>query len=252
MSGRSASEHVPSAPEAPERAALEALARLFELDPDGPLLLEALTHPSFAHEATGAADNQRLEFLGDAVLNFLVSEELFRLFPDAAEGTLTRTRAQIVSTEALGAYALGLGVRGAIRFGRGARHGRLAESSKVLADALEALLAAAYLERGIDAARRVALLLVEHGLTSSPRAGARDPKSELQERVQARGLRAPTYRVVERRGPAHESEFVVEALVDGQPVARGTGRSRRGAESAAARRALEAEVNGADAAEGEP
>lgn len=217
-------------------AARERVAALFGLDVDSPRFIEALTHPSFAHEVSGATDNQRLEFLGDAVLGLCVSDELSTRYPDAQEGQLTRTRAQVVSTEALSEFARERRIFEAIRFGRGAEQGNLHESPKVLADAVEALIAASYLERGMDAARRICAEVLESGLRAA--GDGRDPKSELQERVQALRIAPPTYRVVERLGPAHETEFVVEVLARGVVLARGRGRSRRAAETAAARAAL--------------
>jgi len=213
------------------------VAKLFGLDPGSERFLEALTHPSFAHEVAGAVDNQRLEFLGDAVLGLCVSDELTGRYPDAQEGQLTRTRAQVVSTEALSEFARERRIAEAIRFGRGAEQGNLHESPKVLADAVEALIAASYLELGMDAARRICAEVLESGLRAA--AGGRDAKSELQERVQALRIAPPTYRVVERLGPAHETEFVVEVVARGVVLGSGRGRSRRAAETAAARVALD-------------
>jgi ribonuclease-3 len=218
-------------------AARERIAALFGLSVDSGRFLEALTHPSFAHEVSGATDNQRLEFLGDAVLGLCVSDELIGRYPNAQEGQLTRTRAQVVSTEALSEFARERRIFEAIRFGRGAEQGNLHGSSKVLADAVEALIAASYLERGMDAARRICVEVLEAGLRAA--GDGRDPKSELQERVQALRLAPPTYRVVERLGPAHETEFVVEVIVRGVVLGQGRGRSRRAAETAAARAALD-------------
>lgn len=230
----SADEHGSSADLA--LAARARVAALFGLDPESARFLEALTHPSYAHEVAGAVDNQRLEFLGDAILGLCVSVELVERFPDAQEGQLTRTRAQVVSTEALSEFARDQRIAEAIRFGRGAEQGNLHGSSKVLADAVEALIAACYLEGGMDAARRVCQEVLLAGLRSS----SRDAKSELQERVQALRLAPPTYRVVQRLGPAHETEFVVEVVAKGVVLATGRGRSRRAAETAAARAALDA------------
>ena len=225
----------------PRDVARLRVAELFLLDPESELLLQALTHKSYAHEVSGARDNQRLEFLGDSVLGFLVSDALSRRFPTAQEGKLTRTRAQVVSTEALADFAQKNSIFEAIRFGKGAAEGSGTQSSKVLADAVEALIAASYLERGIDTARQICERLVEAALAGAE-TGARDPKSELQERVQAVGLGAPTYRVVERRGPAHETEFLVEVVVAGQALGQGKGRSRRAAEVEAAITALREEA----------
>lgn len=222
----------------PTLGARARVAALFGLDPESLRFLEALTHPSYAHEVAGAVDNQRLEFLGDAILGLCVSADLIERFPDAQEGQLTRTRAQIVSTEALSEFAREKRIAEAIRFGRGAEQGNLHGSAKVLADAVEALIAASYLECGMEAAQRICEEVLLAGLSGA--STSRDAKSELQERVQALRLAPPTYRVVERLGPAHETEFVVEVVARGTVLASGRGRSRRAAETAAARAALDA------------
>lgn len=218
------------------------IAELFGLSPENELFIEAVTHPSFAHETPAVAHNQRLEFLGDAILDFVVSEQLFLRYPDSDEGLLTRMRAQVVSTGALAKFARHRGVGAALRFGKGAAQGNLLDSDNVLADAVEALIAAGYLSQGIALAQRVAGEVLAFGLEAQSDAGARDAKSELQEKVQALGMKPPGYRVVGTRGPAHESIFEVEVTVGGEVVAQGTGRSKRAAEREAAQRALDGET----------
>ncbi|HEX8794224.1 MAG TPA: ribonuclease III [Polyangiaceae bacterium] len=202
-----------------------------------PRLEEALTHRSFANEV-GVPDNQRLEFLGDSVLGLCVSELLAAAHPDADEGKLTRMRSALVNGEALAAWARRVGVGASVAFGRGAKLGSEREQTNVLADAAEAIIAAVYEARGIDGARALVRDVVGNLLDRADELSAADPKSALQERVQARGLPAPTYRVVDVRGPAHEQIFVVEVLVGDAPVARGEGRSKRLAERAAAASAM--------------
>jgi ribonuclease-3 len=218
--------------------AREEVARLFGFELGAPRFEQALTHPSFAHENRDVADNQRLEFLGDAVLDFCASEILFERFAGADEGTLTRTRAQLVNSEALAEFAREKSISSALRLGRGAQTAGLGGSTNVLADAVEALIAATYLEHGLDAARAVCLGVVDFGLERAPDAGGRDAKSELQERVQALGQRPPVYRVVESGGPSHDTWFEVEVSVGERRVGRGRGRSKRAAERAAAAEAL--------------
>jgi ribonuclease-3 len=213
------------------------IAELFGLDVDGVLFKQAITHPSFAHETPEAPHNQRLEFLGDAILDFVVSQALYERWEDAAEGQLTRARAQVVSTQALSRFARERNLSPVLRFGKGGSQGGLRESDNVLADGVEALIAASYLEAGIEAARSACLKILEFGLGAAE-VGASDPKSELQEQVQARGLKAPIYSVVRSSGPAHEVEFEVEVSVDGSALARASGRSKRVAERNAAERAL--------------
>ena len=215
------------------------VAELFFLAANSPRFLAAVTHPSFAHEEKGAQDNQRLEFLGDAILDFLVSDRLYAQFPEWDEGQLTRTRAQVVSTPALARFGREHQVAAALRFGKGAGQSSLDESENVLADAVEALLAATYLDNGFVQAKQVSDRLIDFGLACVSEAGARDAKSQLQEGGQAIGLKAPTYRVLRADGPAHETVFEVEVSVQGQPLAAGIGRSKRVAERDAARKALD-------------
>ncbi|HET9955580.1 MAG TPA: ribonuclease III [Polyangiaceae bacterium] len=221
----------------PPPASAELAAR-YGLSPDAPHLAQALTHPSYANERREALDNQRLEFLGDAVLGFCVSDLIYRRFPNADEGTLTRLRAQLVNAEALAEWARSTGVPDALRLGRGAGASGLRQSTNVLADAVEALIAACFLDSGLGGARAVCEGIVESRLEAFERVGARDPKSELQERLQARGEPPPVYDLVESGGPAHERWFRVRVRVGEQVVGEGVGRSKRAAERTAAEAAL--------------
>jgi ribonuclease-3 len=209
---------------------------------------EALTHASFANER-GVPNNQRLEFLGDAVLGLCVSEMLGAAHEGADEGMLTRMRSALVNADALAAWARRLTQGPCIALGRGAILGSEREQTNVLADTAEALVAAVYEARGLDGARALVRDIVGDMLEKAPSLGVRDPKSALQERVQHRGLPPPTYRIVEIRGPAHEQVFVVEALVGDAPCARGEGRSKRLAERAAAAAALDATPEDANEAD---
>lgn len=219
------------------RAAIAALVASVVGAGELPRFDEALTHPSFSNEA-GVPDNQRLEFLGDAVLGLAVSEILAARHPDADEGRLTRMRSALVNADALAAWARRVGLGGAIALGRGARAGTERDQTNVLADAVEALVAAVYHARGLDGARTLVYAIIEPLLDAPEGLGSRDPKSELQERVQARGLPTPAYRVVSVRGPQHDQTFEVVALVGDREVGRGEGRSKRGAERVAAQAAL--------------
>lgn len=219
-------------------AGIEPIAERFALPPSSPHLLQALTHPSYANERRDSLDNQRLEFLGDAVLGFCVSDLIYRRFPVADEGTLTRLRAQLVNAEALAEWARASGLPDALRLGRGAGASGLRQSTNVLADAVEALIAACFLDAGLDAAREVCEHIVESRLAAFERMGARDPKSELQERLQARGEPPPVYDLAESGGPAHERWFRVRVRIGEQVLGEGVGRSKRAAERAAAEVAL--------------
>jgi ribonuclease-3 len=198
---------------------------------------EALTHPSFANEVD-VADNQRLEFLGDAVLGLCVSEMLAAAHPAADEGQLTRMRSALVNANALAAWARRVDLGGCIALGRGAQLGTEREQTSVLADATEALIAAIYDARGLGGARSLVQDIVGELLEDADALETRDPKSALQELVQARGMPAPTYRVIDVRGAPHEQTFDVEVVFADTKTARGEGRSKRLAERAAAAAAL--------------
>ncbi len=215
-----------------------ALAELIG-DLDLPHLTEALTHPSYANEQKrGArADYQRLEFLGDAVIQLCVSEALMGSYPEAREGELSLQRSLIVSTEALASFARGLCLGDSLLLGRGADAAGERLQPSVLADALEAVVGAVYLDVGVDAARAIVAELMESTRGKAP---TRDPKSELQERVQALGGASPRYRVIGSEGPDHGREFEVEVEALGRVLGRGRGRSKKAAEQEAARVGLSA------------
>src|SRR5262245_8994564 len=217
---------------------LELFARLTGLLPDSPRLIEALTHPSLANERPDVRHNQRLEFLGDSILGFCASELLYARFPEADEGALTRMRAKLVNAEALAAWGRSVGLAGALRVGRGAATAGLREGTNVLADAVEAIIAAAYLEAGLEQAVRLSALIVEHGLSTVGTAAAGDPKSGLLVSLQALVHPAPSYVLVEERGSAHERWFRVRVVGNDRTLSEGEGRSKRAAEQAAAALAL--------------
>lgn len=223
------------------------MAALVGLPSDSPRLDEALTHPSYSNERRDLPDNQRLEFLGDAVLGFCVGELLFMREPNANEGVLTRMRAQLVSAEALSLWARQHEVSKALRLGRGAEAAGLGDATNVLADAVEALVAAVFLERGLDAARALCSSIAEPALRAV--GPDLDPKSELQERLQAQSGVAPSYELVETGGPAHDRWFRVEVRHQGMLLGEGRGKSKRGAERAAAAQALASAAQATDVAE---
>jgi ribonuclease-3 len=215
------------------------VAELFGIPPDAPHVQEALTHPSYANEQGLGPHNQRLEFLGDAVLGLCVTELLFKRFPNADEGVLTSIRAQLVNTDALADWAREQQISEALLLGRGAEGSKLRASDNVLADFVEALIAATYLDAGLDAARSICTRLVEPRLELLASSRARlDPKTELQQRFQALGGTAPTYSVVDSGGPAHDRWFVVRVRLGENWGAEGRGRSKRLAEREAARLTL--------------
>ncbi len=200
---------------------------------DKALLALALTHPS----ALDKHNNQRLEFLGDAVLEYCVSEMLFKRYPTASEGELTARRAALVCEDTLFHLAdkLALGEQLRIGHGEAATGGR--EKPAILADAMEAVVAAVCLDGGMDAARTLILQLFRDDDALVSRKG-RDLKGELQAYTQAQGLGLPEYAVIAEDGPAHDRRFTVEVCVAGQRIATGEGGSKKTAEQAAAGLAL--------------
>jgi ribonuclease-3 len=216
----------------------DSFCELLGLRPDAPHLQQALTHPSRANESPEEPDNQRLEFLGDSVLGLCASELLYARFPKAEEGLLTRMRAHVVNAEALAEWARSHELQGELRMGRGADAAGLRDSVNVLADAVEALIAAVYFDAGFAAAQRLCAKVVDAGLEGLDAGDPVDPKSALQEAVQSRGSMAPIYEVLDQGGPAHEPWFLVGAKVAGEVLAEGKGRSKRLAERQAAAAAL--------------
>lgn len=203
---------------------------------DYALLRRALTHRSYSSD-----HNERLEFLGDSVVNFAVALLLFEKFPDADEGRLSRQRSNLVSQGSLAAIAQDIGLGQVLRLGEGELKSGGAERPSLLADALEAVAGAVFLDGGFDAASAVVRGLFRARLVAlDPNASGKDAKTLLQEYLQGRRLPLPKYSVIATRGEAHEKEFEVQCLVQ-EPHLRttGVGASRRSAEQAAAQRAYE-------------
>lgn len=203
-------------------------------DPELPEM--ALTHSSYANESPGAAYNERLEFLGDAVLGFIAAEHLYQTYQDKPEGELTKLRAGYVCEASLAEASRRLGLGELLRLGRGERGEGGAARESILADAFEALLAAIYLDGGVEPCRK---MVVEQVLSQPPVGAVRDAKSRLQEVLQGQGKPAPVYRVVSESGPEHQKTFIVEAVIDGVSVAEGTGHTKKQAEQDAAGKALQ-------------
>ena len=194
---------------------------------------------ALTHRSAGGANNERLEFLGDSVLGLAVADLLFTRHPEAAVGDLTRARASLVRREALAAAAREAGVREHLVLGAGAQRSGGRDRDSILADALEALLGAMYLEGGYPAVRGAVERIFAERLERATSAGmAKDPKTRLQELLQARGLDPPRYRVVASKGSAHRPTFLVECEAGIAGPTRGEGSSRRLAEQKAAERAL--------------
>lgn len=206
-------------------------------------LERALTHSTLRQEANGAfhGDNEELEFLGDAVLGLIVSEDLLRTFPDWTAGKLSQCKARLVSAPHLHQAARGIQLGEYVQLGKGEEKTGGREKETVLADAYEALVAAVYLDGGLLAAATfVRRTLLDEPLQDQAfLQGISDHKSVLQEYLQARGQRPADYRVIEESGPDHQKTFLVEVLVEGRAVARSSGSSKKKAEQNAAGIALE-------------
>ncbi len=209
---------------------------------DKSLLIRALTHPSYLneHPEEGLEDNQRLEFLGDAVLGFISGELLYHRFPEAPEGRLTRLRAALVRDETLARFAKSVHIDEVVRLGRGEEDSGGRSRASNLAAAFEAISGALYLDQGMQAVRQYVEPLFNEALDDVLRFELdKDAKSRLQEWTQATHGITPTYEVVESRGPDHAKEFIIAVYIGGKEYARGTGPSKQAAAQLAARRALE-------------
>ena len=217
------------------------------LDPE--LLERSLTHRSFAYENGGLPTNERLEFLGDSVLGVVVTDTLFRAHPDLSEGRLAKLRAAVVNARALAEVARALGIGRYLRLGRGEEASGGRDKSSILADAVEALIGAFYLDRGTEPARELVLRLFSGLLDESARLGAGlDWKTSLQELAAGQALGVPEYDVTES-GPDHAKSFEATAVVGGRRVGVGQGRSKKEAEQKAAERAWRELSAAAEAAE---
>ncbi|MCX7818723.1 MAG: ribonuclease III [Kiritimatiellae bacterium] len=206
------------------------------------LVEAALTHPSYRHETRGVTtDNQRLEFLGDAVLSLLASAWLYAKYPNLSEGELTQRRARLTRSTTLAAVARQLDLGRQLRLGRGEAMAGGRERAKILEDAAEALIGAVFLDGGIKAAQHVFERCVLPCLPIALDSTHWDnPKGALLEWSHQQGLPSPQYHVVDARGPMHAREFVVEVCINGEPRGRGTGPSKKSAEHEAALAALRA------------
>ena len=207
---------------------------------DAALLNEALTHRSYANEQRAkCADNERLEFLGDAILGLVIAETLFNGDIQRPEGELSRLRSELVNAGTLAQLARQIDLGAALKLGRGEVKAGGGDKENILADAFEALLGAIYLEGGITAVRPVILhLFAQVMIEKALQQGNSDFKSQLQEYLQSLQQTPPEYVLIETEGPEHDRTFVVEARTPGQVLGVGQGRSKKEAEQAAAGAAL--------------
>jgi len=204
---------------------------------DKELVLRALTHPSAVEQRDPGAYYERLEFLGDSIVGFVIAEELYSRFPRMDEGGLTRIRVSVVSRTALAAVAADLGLADAIVVGQSERGTGGRGLKSALGNVYEALVAALYLDGGMATATRWVLATLGPLIREDVAANLENPKSELQERLQARGD-TPVYRLISQEGPAHARTFTLEVEVAGEVMGSGSGRTKKEAEAAAAAAAL--------------
>ncbi len=215
-------------------AVSELEARIGHVFQDRDLLERALTHASVGSGATKTPHNERLEFLGDRVLNLMAAERLMELRPEAREGEMSRLMNKIITYQACARVARRVGLPDALRVGPGATKTGARDNEKVLGDACEALIAALYLEGGLEAARTFFLAAWPLEFEAMDQAASKDSKTLLQEWAMGRGLPVPRYDVVAREGSDHEPLFTIEVRIDGQEPERAQGRSKLEAQKAVA------------------
>ena len=205
------------------------------------LLAEALTHPSLAHETQQYHfDNQRLEFLGDAVLQLVITEHLYHHFSSEPEGRLTKLRSRLVSRDTLKTHAQTLDLGRYLLMGRGEESSGGRERPSTLADAFEALIGAIYLDSDLETAKKFILEQARPDLEQIAEEPVDiNPKGHLQELLQSISPRSPVYELISQSGPEHEKTFVVQAVWEGMVLGQGSGRSKKQAETAAAIEAME-------------
>src|ERR1700719_2354908 len=205
------------------------------------LLAEALTHPSLGHETQQRHfDNQRLEFLGDAILQLVITEYLFGHFKDQPEGQLTKLRSRLISRDALKAHAAALDLGQFLLMGRGEEASGGRARSSTLADAFEALIGAIYLDSDLKTTRKFILAQAQPDLEQLAKEPVDiNPKGDLQELLQSISASSPVYKLISQTGPEHVKTFVIEVTWEGIPLGRGKGNSKKQAETAAAEEAMQ-------------
>lgn len=208
---------------------------------DKALLHRAFTHRSYLNENRKEKEsNERLEFLGDAVLEFIISEELYKKFPNQDEGHLTALRSKLVNTTSLAETAKEIGAGEALFLSKGEEQGGGRNNSSLLANTLEAIIGALFLDQGVETAKTFINKFISTKIPETVKKSLKDPKSLLQEVVQANGLPTPTYKVISEEGPDHAKAFTVEVLIGKRSYAQGTGLSKKTATQFAAQKALQA------------
>lgn len=216
------------------------ITKLKSLFKDKDLLTLALTHKSWVNEHPGVrGTNERLEFLGDAILEFVVSNSLFEKFPEKEEGYLTALRANLVNSDNLAKVAKKLKVGESLFLSKGEEEGGGRENPSLLGDTVEAIIGALYLDQGIDTVYEFIAQNIIVEIPEKVSGHLKDPKSRLQEYVQGKGLLAPRYKVIEQSGPDHDKKFVIEVSISGKSWGEGIGKSKAIAQQEAAQKALD-------------
>ena len=222
---------------------VSGLTGVLGVDLPAELATQAVTHRSYAYEHGGLPHNERLEFLGDAVLELVVTEYLYGAYPDRPEGDLAKIRASLVNTYALADIARELGPDGLgahLRLGKGEELSGGRARPSILANSLEAVIGALYLDSGLKDCKKLVLSLLKSDIERiDSMESYRDPKTTLQEYVQKKYRERPLYEIIAESGPDHQKQFTVRLVVAGKSIAEGTGASKRGAEMEAARKALD-------------
>lgn len=218
---------------------MKTVVQIGKLFKDKNLFNQALTHKSWVNENKNQREtNERLEFLGDAVLEFVVSSELYSHFPDKEEGYLTPFRANLVNTVNLGNYAKEIGLGQALFLSKGEEDGGGRENISILADTVEAIIGALYLDRGIAVVSTFIQEALLKDLDQKVQAPLKDAKSTFQEQVQAEGKETPKYKILQEDGPDHSKTFQVAVFVEKEQIASAFGKSKSEAEQNAAQKAL--------------
>ncbi len=219
---------------------VETLKKIFKNEE---LLDLALTHRSWVNEHKGIRQsNERLEFLGDAILEFIVSREIYNEFPDKEEGYLTALRASLVNTVSLSEVAKKLNLGESLYLSKGEEDGGGRQNNSLLADTVEAIIGALFIDQGLTGPEGFIKENLLQDLASRAAAPLKDPKSLLQEFVQSKNLPTPKYSVVEESGPDHDKKFIIDVVVASTAWGRGDGKSKSVAEQEAAKNALEVHV----------
>lgn len=214
---------------------INSLKKIFK---DQNLLDQALTHKSWVNENPTNGTNERLEFLGDAILEYIVSKELYDRFPDKEEGYLTALRANLVNTVNLSVISQKLGVGDVLKLSKGEEETGGRTNPSLLADTFEAILGALYIDQGLEIAEKFISKNILVDIDDKIKLPLKDAKSRLQEYVQAKGSPAPKYIVVKESGPDHSKEFVIKVVINAKTVSTGEGKSKGEAEQDAAKKAL--------------